>query len=75
MKKICLIPHFQEEESAFVEFIENHEKVELKECEFGRLTSEKAEQVRAKVQEMAISDRFVWKIKINLKILIKFFKI
>lgn len=45
------------EEAAYVEFMQNYEKVQLEELKINGLTDEKAEQLRQKIQELAISDR------------------
>nr|CAD2130113.1 unnamed protein product [Meloidogyne enterolobii] len=45
------------EESAYIQFLENQEKVVLEESEFGGLTVEKALKIKEKIQQMASEDR------------------
>nr|CAD2172246.1 unnamed protein product [Meloidogyne enterolobii] len=45
------------EESAYIQFLENQEKVVLEESEFGGLTTEKALKIKEKIQQMASEDR------------------
>uniref|UniRef100_A0A915LLW4 ATP-dependent RNA helicase n=1 Tax=Meloidogyne javanica TaxID=6303 RepID=A0A915LLW4_MELJA len=45
------------EESAYIQFLENQEKVVLEESEFGGLTMEKALKIKEKIQQMASEDR------------------
>nr|CAD2189101.1 unnamed protein product [Meloidogyne enterolobii] len=45
------------EESAYIQFLENQEKVVLEESEFGGLTEEKALKIKEKIQQMASEDR------------------